>query len=66
VKDTGLCPEPPGILLVGGFASGLESGGCGGGGGGDDGSGGGADAFFFKDAGVTFVGHPTGGFGPGP
>lgn len=66
VKDTGLSPEPPGILLVGGFASGLESGGCGGGGGGDDGSGGGTGAFFFKDAGVTFVGHPTGVFGPGP
>jgi len=68
VKDPGLSPEPLGILLVGGFASGLESGGCGGGGGGggDNGSGGGADAFFFKDAGVTFVGHPTGVFGPSP
>jgi hypothetical protein len=63
VNDPGLSPEPPVILLVGRFASDLVSGGCGGG---DAGSGGGADAFFFKDAGVTFVGHPTGVFGPGP
>lgn len=66
VKDPGLSPEPPVILLGGRFASGLVSDGCGGGGGGDDGSSGGADDFFFKDAGVTFAGHPTGVFGPGP
>lgn len=66
MKDPGLSPDPPGILLVGGFASGLVSGGCGGGDGGDDGSGAGGGAFFFKVAGVTFVGHPTGVFGPSP
>lgn len=77
MKDPDLSPEPHGILLGGGFASGLLSGGCGGGGGGsgdggdgcgggDDRSVGGADAFFFKAADATFNGHPTGVFTPDP